>query len=250
MKNNDELQYMPMMNGRVGYTNDFKTTNIKNHGVKKGTVKWNHKKFVTTLVLMGSVFTITVGGVHAFKTMNGSPKTETNVVQTVDIQNPIKEEQVERVICDYKVKTGDTLDGIIYDYVDSAREKDYYKNYITNYNGIENDFIKAGQVITLVGVPKDQASKYNTGKNEEFNYNDEISVQLNGAVQELLESENLSEEDVVKGSLMDNILNELNVYNNTTNEKTRSYLAKIMLRQIENERDYGSPTVTPNERRH
>ena len=248
MKNNDELQYMPMMRGEIRYSNEeFKTTNIRNHGQKKGTVRWNHKKFVTTLVLTGTVFAVSMGSIHAFKTMSSAPKEPIGVVQTVDISEPIEVETVKRTVADYKVKYGDTLDGIIYSYTDSASEKDYYKNYVTYYNGIENDIIRAGEVITLVGVPEDRVDEFNTGYNASIDNNDEISIQLNGAVQELVESERVNGE-IVKGSLTDTIMNELDVYNATTNEKTRSYLAKTMLKQIENVREYGTPTVEANER--
>ena len=238
MKNNDDLQYMPIMRGKIGYTDDeFKRTNIKNHGNKKGTVKWNYKKMVTTMILTSSVFAVSIGGVHAFKTMNGAPKepvaVETQVDANTDIQ--VKEVKQQRVVVDYLVKSGDTLDGIIYKYTDSASEKDYYKNYVTYYNDIENDLIKAGQVLTLVGVPEEYANELNTGYDATVDNKDEISVQLNEAVQEMLDEVG----EYSTGSLADTVVKELEVYNATTNSKTRSHLAKSMLSQIENIKDYG-----------
>ena len=237
MKNNDELQYMPIR-GRVRYTDDqFKTTNIKNHGTKKGTVRWNAKKLVTQAILTGATCVVVVGGVHAFKNMSTPPKEPIAIEQTVEddsiVVTPV--EQTTRVVVDYKIKVGDTLDGIIYKYTDSASEKDYYKNYVVYYNGIENDMIRAGQVITLVGVPEKYASDLNTGYDASYDKNDEISVQLNGAVEEMLENFG---DDYAANALPATIIDELEVYNNTTNAKTRSYLAKTMLRQIENVNEY------------
>lgn len=241
MRKDDELQYMPMRS-RVRYTDEeYKRTNIKNHGVKKGTVKWNHKKFVTTLVLTGSIFAVSMGGIHAFNTMKGAPK---EIVATIDndetkdiVVNEVPE-VVNRVIVDYKVRPGDTLDGIIYKYTESASEKDYYKNYVKSYNNIDDeDRIQMDQIITLVGVPEKYADELNTGYNESYNKDDDVSVELNGAVEEMLDEVG---RDYPKGSLADTIVRELEVYNNTTNSKTRSYLAKTMLYQIGNVRDYGN----------
>lgn len=263
MNKNDDLQFMPMMHGRVSYTDEeFKKTNIKNHGVQKGTVRWNYKKFVTTMVLTGSIFGVAIGGgIHAFNTMKGAPKEttvavgddrvrETGIGEEVDntystdatnsfesneiVVTPV--EQTERCVVDYKVKAGDTLDGIIYKYTDSASEKDYYKNYVTFYNNIDDDIIRMGDVITLVGVPVDDKDELNTGYDENFNKDDEMSTQLNGAVQELLDEYG---RDYAKGSLIDTIVKELEVFNSTTNSKTRTYLAKTLVSQIESVKNYG-----------
>ncbi len=78
MNKNDDLQFTPMMRGKIKYTNDeFKETNIKNHGVKKGTVKWYHKKIITALVIGGSSLALTAGAIHAFDLMKGAPKETT-----------------------------------------------------------------------------------------------------------------------------------------------------------------------------
>lgn len=244
MKNNDELQYMPI-SGRVRYTDDnFKTTNVKNHGNSKGQVRWNAKKFVTNMILTGGACVLIAGGVHAFKNMSTPPKEPIAVEQNIDDESVVVTpvEQTVRVVVDYKVKTGDTLDGIIYKYTKDASEKDYYKNYVTYYNDIENDMIRAGQVITLVGVPEEYKDELNTGYDANYDMNDEISVELNGAVQEMLEEVG---PDYSTGSLVDTVVRELEVYNNTTNQKTRSYLAKTMLKQIENVKEYGMPDVEP-----
>ena len=127
-------------------------------------------------------------------------------------------------------------DGIIYKYTDSASEKDYYKNYVTFYNNIDDDIIRMGDVITLVGVPVDDKDELNTGYNENFNKDDEMSTQLNGAVQELLDEYG---RDYAKGSLIDTIVKELEVFNSTTNSKTRTYLAKTLVSQIESVKNYG-----------
>ncbi|MBQ7239888.1 MAG: hypothetical protein IJS56_00450 [Bacilli bacterium] len=264
MKNNDELQYMPLMHGKVGYTNDeFKTTNIKNHGVKKGTVRWNYKKMVTTMIITGSLFTVaTVGGIHAFNTMKGAPKETTTVIgedilkgnntsmsdeeiiseAITPTQNPedvsISEIPTpnDRTTVDYLVKSGDTLDGIIYKYTSNATEKDFYKNYVKFYNDL-GEILQAGQVITLVGVPYKYADDLNTGYNESYDKDSEISRELNGAVNELLEEYG---NDYAKGSLVDTIVNELAVFNSTTNGKTRTYLAQTMVQQIDSVRKYGN----------
>ena len=264
MKNNDELQYMPLMNGKIGYTNDeFKTTNIKNHGVKKGTVRWNYKKMVTTMIITGSLFTVaTVGGIHAFNTMKGAPKDTTTVIGedilkgnnssmsdeeiiTEAISSAQNSEDVsiseiptpnDRTTVDYLVKSGDTLDGIIYKYTDNATEKDFYKNYVKFYNNL-GEILQAGQVITLVGVPYKYADDLNTGYNKSYDKDTEISRELNGTVNELLEEYG---NDYAKGSLIDTIVNELAVFNSTTNGKTRTYLAQTIVQQIDSVRKYGN----------
>ena len=264
MKNNDELQYMPLMHGKAVYTNDeFKTTNIKNHGVKKGTVRWNYKKMVTTMIITGSLFTVaTVGGIHAFNTMKGAPKDTTTVIGEDILKGnngSMSDEEIiseaissaqnsedvsiseiptpnDRTTVDYLVKSGDTLDGIIYKYTGNATEKDFYKNYVKFYNNL-GEMLQAGQVITLVGVPSKYADELNTGYNESYDKDSEISKELNGAVNELLEEYG---NDYAKGSLVDTIVNELNVFNSTTNGKTRTYLAQTMVQQIDSVRKYGN----------
>lgn len=272
MKNNDELQYMPLMHGKVGYTNDeFKTTNVKNHGTKKGTIRWNYKKFVTTMVLTGTIFGVSIGGgIHAFNTMKGAPHETTitvgedrlkgaNIVDNQELESQygltieprnsedIKVSEIQepetRVTVDYKVKNGDTLDGIIYKYAENANEKDFFKSYVKLYNDI-GDILQAGQVITLVGVPAEYAADLNTGYNEAFDKNDEISVQLNEAVDEMLTENG---EDYAKGSLIDTVVNELKVFNETTNEKTRSHLAKTMLEQLYQIKEYGNSQYVSKE---
>lgn len=77
----------------------------------------------TTMIITGTIFAVSYGGVQAFKTMSSAPKQEplVGVGEPVVVQ-PVKKETV-RTIVDYQVKTGDTLDGIIYKYTDSASEK-------------------------------------------------------------------------------------------------------------------------------
>ncbi len=271
MNKNDDLQYMPLMHGRVSYTDEeFKKTNIKNHGVQKGTVRWNYKKFVTTMVLTGSIFGVAIGGgIHAFNTMKGAPKETTVAVgedrvrgtgmgEEVDNtystdatnsfeSNDVVVTQVEkepRVITDYKVQAGDTLDGIIYGYTSGATEEKYYKDFVTFYNNIDGDMIRMGDVITLVGVPESEKEDYNTGYDENFNKNDEISINLNAEVQDLL---NEYGNDYAVGSLLDTIVKELEVFNATTSKKTREYLASLLVNQIESVRKYGNDVTSTYE---
>ena len=233
MNKKDEFQYMPMMKGRITYTNDeFKRTNIKNHGNNKGTVRWNFKMIATTMIITGTIFAVSYGGVHAFKTMSSAPKQDSLVgVEEQVLVQPVKE--VVRTIVDYKVKSGDTLDGIIYKYTDSATEKDHYKREVEYYNNIENGMIYAGQDLTLVGVPEEYAAELNTAYNPEITNDDEISVNLNAAVEDMVDDLTRDGGEIIANSLARTIMDELEVYNMTTNEKTREFLAERIWLQLD-----------------
>lgn len=249
MKNNDDLQFMPMMHGRVQYTNDeFKRTNIKSGGQKKGTVRWNCKKFVTTMILTGSVFAFASGGIYAFNTMKGAPMSQEEVLATNDYFEVHPEEHVNRVVVDYKVKNGDTLDGIMYKYCDSS-QKSLYEPYVLLYNDIkEPSLIQAGDVITLVGVPEEDADELNTGYNSELDKNDEISIELNAAVQDMVQEATKDGNTIATGSLEATIIKELEVYNATTNIDTRKHLSHLMLEQLSEVKDYSMDNTSGRSR--
>ncbi len=269
MDKKDELQYMPMMHGRIQYTDEeFKETNIKNHGVKKGTVRWNAKKIVYSLVIGGAALALVAGPIHGFDMLKGSPTstivavgedrlkgdsifekmdengnyipgeiTDDYTIQPDD--NIVVTEYIspERYVTDYKIQSGDTLDGIIYGYTSGATEEKYYKDYVTLYNNIDGDVIRMGDVITLVGVPEDKKEDFDTGRDKTFDANDQMSIGLNNEVQDLLNDYGT---DYAKGSLMDSIVKELEVFNATTNKKARNNLANMLIAQIESVRKYGN----------
>lgn len=249
MDKKDVLQYMPMMKGRISYTNDeFKGTNIKNHGNNKGTVRWNFKMIATTMIITGTIFAVSYGRVQAFKTMSSAPKQEPLVgAQEQVVVQPVKEEVV-RTIVDYQVKTGDTLDGIIYKYTDSASEKDHYKREVEYYNNIENGMIYAGQDLTLVGVPEEYAAELNTAYNPEITNDDEISVNLNAAVEDMVDDLTRDGGEIIANSLARTIMDELEVYNMTTNEKTREFLAKRIWLQLDGVSKDESISISSNEK--
>lgn len=255
MKKDDELQYMPMMRGRIGYTNDeFKKTHINNNGKRKGTVRWNSKKIVFTLAALGTTFVVATGAIKGFDGLKGSPTTGPEPIDPGFGIEQVDYEQVERVICDYKVKVGDTLDGVIYDYLDgytapyesAADEKDRYKEKVVYYNDIENDMIYAGEVVTLIGVPEPKKDEFNTGYDPTVDNKDEISVSLNAAVQEMVEKQTANGGVIITNSIPDGVVKALEVYNGTTNKKARSFLSHRMWTQLNNIEEYGSVSVEDN----
>ena len=226
---------------------NFRQTNIKNHGKSKGKASYNVNKFVKQLAIVGSVFVLAAGGAklasnHSSNTSDLAP-IETTFEQTTD-DIAVTQVKEETYTVDYRVKPGDTLDGIIYKYAADANEMQSIKNKVVRYNGLEHESsLQMGQILTLFNVPESMVDEMNTGYNADYVMNDERSQTLN----ETVESLNLLMPNVAGGSLLDTVNKELSVYNSTTNAATRSYLANQMTEQIKQIQKYELKNISDEE---
>ena len=231
MGNNDGLQFTPigevkpLRRNRNIDTREYRRTEVYNHGKKRGTTKWNPKVVVPLLLAGGIALAVT-----SFKMGGTDTKDNIAVVQVdpIDYESQITEEVEARYTVDYRVKSGDTLDGIILGYAkDYGEMKDIEKD-VCFYNGITSpSTLHVGDEIVLFRVPESKVDEYNTAYNEEF-VEDDLSRDLNQAVEVL----NNQVGTVAGGSLLDTVNKELAVYNSTTIPEVRKRLATNMRVQI------------------
>ena len=92
---------------------NFRQTNIKNHGRSKGKASYNLNKFVKQLAIGGTIFVLAAGGAklasnHSSNTSDLAP-IETTFEQTTD-DIAVTQVKEETYTVDYRVKPGDTLD--------------------------------------------------------------------------------------------------------------------------------------------
>ena len=223
---------------------NFRHTNIKNNNKSKGKASYNISKFVKTLAIGGTIFVLAAGGA---KLAGGRDTAEpVGVVTEVEQDNTIAVTQVKEATytVDYKVQSGDTLDGIIYKYAENANEMQSIKNNVIRYNGLnEYGSLQMGQILTLFNVPESMVDEMNTGYDESYVMNDEKSQTLNETIADL----NLLLPNAAGGSLLDTVNKELSVYNSTTNASTRQYLASQMTEQIRQIQKYELKNIDTEE---
>ncbi len=238
MSNNDKIQFTPigemkpLRRNRDLDTREYRRTEVYNHGKKRGTTRWN-PKVVVPLLLAGGI-ALSVAGV---KLANTDTVEQTAYVQVepMNVDSSFENVQAEaRYNVDYLVKSGDTLDGIIYRYAKDSNEMNDIKRDVCFYNNIESTgMLHVGDKIVLFRVPESMVDELNTAYNEDF-LEDELSVDLNQAVETL----NNQVGTIVGGSLLDTVNKELAVYNSTTIPSVRNRLASKMRMQISDIQQY------------
>ena len=239
MANNDKLQFTPigemkpLKRNRELDTREYRRTEVYNHGKKRGTTKWNPKVVVSLLVAGGialSAATIKFGDTTPTQDPTAYVQVEP-ITYEDEMVTPVVE---ARYTVDYQIKSGDTLDGIIFRYAKDANEMNDIKRDVCFYNNIKSpSMLQTGDKIVLFRVPESMVDELNTGYNEEF-VEDDLSVDLNQAVEAL----NNQVGTVAGGSLLDTVNKELAVYNSTTIPSVRKHLASEMRTQIRQVQQY------------
>lgn len=238
MSNNDKIQFTPigemkpLRRNRDLDTREYRRTEVYNHGKKRGTTRWN-PKVVVPLLLAGGI-ALSVAGVKLANTDTVEPTAYVQV-EPMNVDSSFENVQAEaRYNVDYLVKSGDTLDGIIYRYAKDSNEMNDIKRDVCFYNNIESTgMLQVGDKIVLFRVPESMVDELNTAYNEDF-LEDELSVDLNQAVEAL----NNQVGTIAGGSLLDTVNKELAVYNSTTIPSVRNRLASKMRMQISDIQQY------------
>ena len=232
MANNDKLQFTPigemkpLKRNRELDTREYRRTEVYNRGKKRGTTRWNPKVVVSLLVAGGialSAATIKFGG-DTVQEQTAYVQVEPTIFEDEAVVNQVE----ARYTVDYQIKSGDTLDGIIFRYAKDTNEMNDIKRDVCFYNNIQSpNMLQVGDKIVLFRVPESMVDELNTGYNEEF-VEDDLSRDINQDVEAL----NNQVGTVAGGSLLDTVNKELAVYNSTTIPSVRKHLASEMRIQI------------------